>query len=117
MGELRQAYDLVSTAVWIVLPLIVAAGVFIRFRFTLSGLLIGGGFALTGLKTAVMIIVNRLVLSGVGYQETRRTMVILGSNVLGFLLLLVIAAGIFLIPSSLEQLSRRRRNEPPSASP
>jgi len=104
-GMLMEILSWLTFAGWMILELAAAAVSLWRFRLTASGALLGGAFLLMALKGIVAKAAFIMMRSaGVAYET--RNMVTLASMFLSFCLLLVVGAGIALIPRSLGKLSK-----------
>jgi hypothetical protein len=103
MDDLQRAFDLLSTVLWIASDFAIAAVALYRFRTRPPGLLIGGGFALIGLKALAHHALRWLHLIG---STADGTAIMIGSSALTLLLLLLVAVGVLCIPSSLAAMAR-----------
>ncbi len=105
-GRWQDLVQLALTVLWLVALGGVAAAAFARFRTTAAGLLIGGSCAALAAKSALVAVLQRLLASRLAWDHPALVTTFVASSLLSTVLLLVLAAGILLIPSSLRRLAR-----------
>ena len=85
----------------------IAALAFVRFKSTVSGLLIGGGFSAIVLLSIVFKILRGVLEGSLGRASDAMMGMSAASSLLQMTIMLVVVVGIVLIPSSLEKLGKR----------
>lgn len=98
-------FQLVSY-VYLVVQIGIAVAAFLRFKATLSGILIGGGAAAL-VVTSVLFKIIHAVLKAAAPGPDALIAATASRSFFQFLLLLVIAVGVAMIPASLEKLQKR----------
>ena len=109
MGEFMNLEWIIGTLlglVWVLLLLAMAGISLMRFRTTISGLLLGAGFGAWGLKVLLFMVAGPILVRFVSDPAMYYMMQSIASTALHLLLLLVLAGGIGMIPASLNKLSR-----------
>lgn len=92
---------------WIILLFALAGVAFFRFRGTASGILIGMGFSLMGLKLVIYKILKHFMDTDIPNASDYRAMMFHLSFLIRILLILLIIVGIALIPKSLRALAKK----------
>ncbi len=110
MDEAFQVTRFINTAfgiIWILIHFAAAGLAFYRFRTTASGLLCGGAFLLYAFKAIAFRVYFSLIMphvaAGPAYHQVPEVL----SYLLGFVLTLLLIAGVALIPRSLRILSEK----------
>jgi hypothetical protein len=97
----------ITSVIWIILYIVLAGISFFRFRATLSGLLLGITFSVIAVKIILVRILTSFIFPALDIVGEGMAVLHLVSYVISILLGIVIAAGIALIPRSLQKLAKQ----------
>jgi|GEM_PF-1089118 len=108
MTDMPPAWlGVIFDVIWPLVFLGLAAIAFFRFRATAAGWCLGGSFLALAMRSIVLNVLGSTLMAGLAYNETPWTAFWLVSAVIAGICYTGIAVGVFLIPRSLERLSRR----------
>jgi hypothetical protein len=108
--SLREFFLLLSQVIFYLTVLCYAAIAvlaFVRFKTTVSGLLIGGGLSATTVLLLLFKIVFTVLKGKFGMASDASLVMSLVRTLVVLVLMVVVAVGVALIPSSLEKLLKR----------
>ena len=115
MFDVHDLIELFTVAGWVLVDLTLAILAFYRFRGTPAGILMGASFALMSLKNLLSSMIWHLYLNRAydfgwagSYEaiDLQRNLYFLTRTGLSWLLMLLLAVGVVLIPYSLGRLRR-----------